>query len=123
MRPFLVLPVLFLLTSCGALAALQSKSGIDELRQELRAADAAEKRAREQADSNKDGKLTGSELLTYGGLLAAAAGAEMGRRKAKALDGKHKESAEHRDELDSKVADLIRREDIRLALQREKDKA
>jgi len=123
MRSFLALSFLFVLTSCGALAALQSRSGIDELRQELRAADKKEQEARDKADVNHDGKLTGSELLTYAGLLAAAAGAEIGRRKAKALDGKHKESAEHRDELDSKVADLIRREDIRLALQREKDKA
>lgn len=100
MKPFLPLAFLLLLPSCGALA-LQGQNdkldkvdrGLDVLSRSLGEVAAtveevkqAKASSREQADVNKDGKLDPTEMLTYGGLLAAAL-AEMARRKMKALQG------------------------------------
>lgn len=103
----LLFPLLLTLQSCGFLAQQQQgekldrQTGrieqVDQLLQKMSAGLAvlvtsveemkeAKAQAREAADVNKDGKLDAGEMLTYGGLLAAAL-AEMARRKMKALQG------------------------------------
>lgn len=103
MKPLLALllfPLLLILPSCGALALQgqgekldrvdrgleQVSKGLTEIVTSVEEIKAAKAEAREAADVNKDGKLDPTEMLTYGGLLAAAL-AEMARRKMKALQG------------------------------------
>lgn len=121
----LLFPLLLILPSCGALAALQQRDGVSDLRKEFN--DRSDKildqvgsvrdeigqgleeleqtwtAAHEQADVNKDGKVEGGyeQLLL---LLAGGGGLlEFGRRKLKALDSKHEESKNHRLELEARI--------------------
>lgn len=122
---YLLLCLLFLLPSCGALSALQQRDGVSDLRKEvndglqkvadgvsvvqkevaegLEELDKTWTQAHEQADVNKDGKIDGGYeqllllLLGGGGLL------EFGRRKLKALEGRHEESRAHREELEARI--------------------
>lgn len=64
----------------------QVSKGMTEIATSIQEIKAAKAAAREAADANGDGKLDPTEMLTYGGLLAAAL-AEMARRKMKALQG------------------------------------
>lgn len=117
---FALVPLIIVLPGCGALALQRQNDQLGEVVESLNQLRKEEAAAREKADANHDGKLTGSELLTYGGLLAAAAGGEIARRKAKALDARHEESAEHRNALEEQVAELMRKEDIRIAVEKAK---
>lgn len=104
------------LPGCGALEALRQgpkndqfdseisklRDGVQQLSNTVEEVRVVQKQARQQADADGDGKLSGTELLTYGGLVAAGLG-ELARRKLKALDAKHAESAAHREELEARV--------------------
>lgn len=106
MKRFIPLFVpLLLLPSCGALAGLQQADRLDKVDRTLeKVGDGLtevvetvtelrqiQTTARAQADVNQDGKLDPTEMLTYGGLVAAAL-AEMARRKLKAVEGKAEEA-------------------------------
>lgn len=101
-----LVPLIVVLPGCGALAAFAQNAKLDQVDQKL--GEVAEgiqevreiqSKAREQADVDKDGVLSGTELLTYGGLVTAGL-AEMTRRKFK------KNGEEKKQELDSRLADL-----------------
>jgi len=119
MRAFL-LSLLLVLPSCGYLQGLEQNKKVDVVTQKLDAVSEALKdvdaeletlkriqaEARAKADVDGDGKLSGLEKANYLGLLLAGLAAEAGRRKAKALDEKHKDSAEHRQDLELQLATL-----------------
>ena len=94
---YLLVPLIVFLPGCGALAAQR----LDALSSDIKEVRKHEEVAREQADANKDGKLSGMEIVTYLGLLAA--GAETLRRKLKSLDAKHEASAEDRERLEARI--------------------
>ncbi len=106
---FLLIPFIVVLPGCGAIAQWQQNGKLDKVDQKLgevveglQEVREVQAKAREQADVDKDGVLSGTELVTYGGLLAAGM-AELARRKFKALDARHSESKHHRMELEARV--------------------
>lgn len=106
MNRFLVLPVLFLLTGCGALASLQQSSKLDTVIEDLKEVREIEVAARKKADVDGDGKLSLSEMAAYLSLLAAA-GADFARRKqGKEAVAKHEASKSHRQGLELEIAKL-----------------
>lgn len=135
---FLLFPLLLILPSCGALASLQQRDGVSDLRKEFtersdKVLDRVEKvrdeigkdlddlsqtwdSAHQQADVNKDGKIEGGYEQLMLLLLGGGGAAEMLRRKLKALEGKHDESAEHRAELEARIEhEREKRKDSELA--------
>jgi len=110
MRAFL-LSLLLVLPSCGYLQGLEQNKKLDGVTQALQDVDndletlkRIQAEARAKADTDGDGKLSGLEKVNYLSLLVAGLAAEAGRRKAKALDAKHADSAEHRQELELQLA-------------------
>lgn len=115
-----LLPLLFLLSGCGYLQGLEQNKKLDTVTQKIDAASQALKdvdaeletlkriqaEARAKADQDGDGKLSTVEKMNYLGLIIAGLAAEAGRRKAKALDDKHADSAEHRQSLELQIATL-----------------
>jgi len=108
-----LLPLLFLLSGCGYLQGLEQNKKLDVVTQALQDVDAEletlkriQAEARAKADQDGDGKLSGLEKVNYLSLVLAGLTAEAGRRKAKALDEKHKDSAEHRQDLELQLATL-----------------
>lgn len=114
---FVLIPFIVLLPGCGALNAWQQNGKLDKVDEKLGKVDEVlgdvaeglteirkvQAEAREKADVDKDGVLSGTELLTYGGLLTAGM-AELARRKFKAVDGKVEHEREKR--KDAEVAML-----------------
>jgi hypothetical protein len=115
----LLIPFVIVLPGCGALAQWQQNGKLDQVDQKL--GEVAEgitevrkvqAEAREKADVDKDGVLSGTELLTYGGLLTAGM-AELARRKFKALGSKVEESVA---EVDARVDhEREKRKDLEVA--------
>jgi archaellum component FlaC len=112
MRSTLLL-LLLLLPSCGYLQGLEQNKKLDGVTQvlqdvdnDLEALKRIQAEARAKADADGDGKLSGLEKVNYLTLVLSGLAAEAGRRKAKALDEKHADSAEHRQSLELQIATL-----------------
>jgi hypothetical protein len=111
MRSILFMCLLLVLPSCGYLQGLEQNKKLDGVSQALQDVDndlaaltRIQAEARAKADVDGDGKLSGLEKMNYVSLLLAGLTAEAGRRKAKALEEKHADSAENRKELELQLA-------------------
>ena len=103
---FALIPVIVVLPGCGALALQSQNEKLGQVIETLNEIRQVEASARKQADVDGDGKLSVTEMVAYGGLVAAGL-TELARRKQGAtLASKHEASAEDRNELWAKLEAL-----------------
>lgn len=123
---FLLVPIIIVLPGCGALAQWQQNGKLDQVDQKLgQVAEGlveirkVQAEARAKADTDGDGALSPTEMVTYGGLLTAGM-AELARRKFKSIQGQVEEANARVDHerAKRKAAEEAELEEARLALQR-----